>query len=109
VICTPPEARGYILRDCNHLCRAAPHRETEANKGSICRYNMFDFLLDASPLRARVRDPHPSAWKENPPNFVMTAFSEVHSESALVAKIALSIGASLVAAFSWAYVSGLCE
>jgi hypothetical protein len=32
-------------------------------------------------------------------SFVMTAFSEVHSESALGAKIVLGIGASLVAAF----------
>jgi hypothetical protein len=60
---------------------------------------MLDFLLKVSPLRARERGPQPSAWKENPPNFVMTAFSEVHSESALGAKIALGIGASLVAAF----------
>ena len=58
VICTPPEARGSILRDCNHLWRVGPpHRDTGANKGSICRYNMLDFLLKASPLRARERGP----------------------------------------------------
>jgi hypothetical protein len=34
-----------------------PHREIGANKGSICRYNMLDFLLKASPLRARERGP----------------------------------------------------
>src|SRR5215203_5378538 len=58
LICTPPEARGFILRDCNHLWKVRPpHRDTGANKGSICRYNMLDFLLKASPLRARERGP----------------------------------------------------
>src|SRR5215204_5293157 len=33
------------------------HGETGANKGSICRYNMLDSLLKASPLRARERGP----------------------------------------------------
>src|SRR5215210_1365376 len=33
----------------------APHRDTGANKGSICRYNMLDSLLKASPLRAGER------------------------------------------------------
>jgi hypothetical protein len=42
---------------------------------------------------------HPSAWKEHSANFAITEFSEVHSESALRAKTALGIGASLVAAF----------
>src|SRR5687768_6868947 len=32
-----------------------PHRDTGANKGSICRYNMLDSLLKVSPLRARER------------------------------------------------------
>src|SRR5215211_3498446 len=32
-----------------------PHRETGANKGSICRNNMLDSLLKDSPLRARER------------------------------------------------------
>src|SRR5215210_8541355 len=31
----------------------APHRDTGANKGSICRYDMLDSLLKASPLRAQ--------------------------------------------------------
>src|SRR5215208_915224 len=56
VICTPPDAQGSILRDCNYLWRVrTPHRETGADKGSICRYNMLDALLKASPLRARER------------------------------------------------------
>jgi hypothetical protein len=82
VICTPPEARGSILRDCNHLCRSSstPHRETGANKGSICRYDMLYFLLKASPLRARERGPQPSAWKGNSANVAITAFSEVRQE-----------------------------
>jgi hypothetical protein len=33
-----------------------PHGETGTNKGSICRYNMLDSLLKASPLRARGED-----------------------------------------------------
>src|SRR5215218_6914013 len=46
VICTPPEARGSILRDCNHLWKVRPpHRDTGANKGSICRYDMLDPFL----------------------------------------------------------------
>src|SRR5215208_3317465 len=59
VICTPPDARGSILRNCNHLWRvpAAPHRDTGANKGSICRNDILDFLLKASPLRALERSP----------------------------------------------------
>jgi hypothetical protein len=35
----------------------APSRNTGANKGSICRYNMLDLLLKASPLRAQERGP----------------------------------------------------
>src|SRR5215208_2176989 len=65
VICTPPDARGSILRDCNHLWRVRTHGETGANKGSICRYNMLDSLLKASPLRAWERGPQPTAWKGN--------------------------------------------
>jgi hypothetical protein len=57
VICTLPEARGSLLRDCNHLWRRAPHRDTGPYKGPICRYDMLDFLLKASPLRARERSP----------------------------------------------------
>src|ERR687896_432793 len=64
VICTPPEARGSILRDCNHLWKARTPQRHRANKGSICRYNMLDFLLKAS-LRAWERGPQPSAWKVN--------------------------------------------
>src|SRR5215204_3010994 len=75
--CTPPEARGSILRDCNHLWRVRPHRDTGANKGSICRYSMLDFLVKASPLRARVRGPQPSAWKVNSANFTCIGFSEI--------------------------------
>src|SRR5215208_3107264 len=49
VICTPPDARGSILRDCNHLWRVgATHRETGANKGSICRYDLLGSLLTCS-------------------------------------------------------------
>jgi hypothetical protein len=44
--------------------------ETGANKGSICRYNMLDSLLKASPLRARKRGPQPSAWKVNSPKLI---------------------------------------
>src|SRR5919107_5720710 len=78
VICTPPDARGSILRECNHLWRsqAIPQRH-RANKGSICRYIMLDFLLEASPLRARERGPQPSAWKWNSANFALSDFSEV--------------------------------
>src|SRR5688572_30504303 len=47
-----------------------PHRDTGANKGSICRYNMLDSLLKASPLRARERDPQPSAWKVHSPKLI---------------------------------------
>jgi hypothetical protein len=46
-----------------------------------------------------VRNIHQSAWKMNSANFALTEFYEVHSESALRAKTALGIGASLVAAF----------
>jgi hypothetical protein len=34
-----------------------PHRDTGANKGSICRYDMLDSFLKVSPLRARQRGP----------------------------------------------------
>jgi hypothetical protein len=53
-----------------------PRRDTGANKGSICRYNMLDSLLKASPLRALERSPQPSAWKVNSANFACTEFSE---------------------------------
>jgi hypothetical protein len=88
VICTPPEARGSLLRDCNHLWRVggALHRETGANKGSICRYNMLDSVLKASPLRTRERGPfnqmcgwgflRTSPYKSSA-NFAFTEFSEV--------------------------------
>src|SRR5829696_1480275 len=76
VICTPPEARGSLLRDCNHLWRVTL-RYTRVNKGFICRYNMLDFLLKASPLQARESSPQPSAWKVNSANFAITEFSEV--------------------------------
>jgi hypothetical protein len=56
LICTPPDARGSILRGCNHFWRAGPpHGETGANKRFICRNDILDFLLKASPLRARER------------------------------------------------------
>src|SRR5215213_2179288 len=78
VICTPPDARRSILRECNHLWRvsATPQRH-RSNKGSICRYIMLDFLLKASPLQARERSPQPTAWKGNSANFALTEFSEV--------------------------------
>src|SRR5215213_1834738 len=57
--------------------RSTPQRH-RTNKGSICRYNMLDFLLKASPLRARERGPQPSAWKVNSANyFALSEFSEV--------------------------------
>src|SRR5918995_5345290 len=49
--------------------RATPQRHRE-NKGSICRYNMLDSLLKASPLRARERGPQPSVWKVNSPKLI---------------------------------------
>jgi hypothetical protein len=53
VMCTPPEARGSILRACDYPLREdLPQRDPGANKGSICRYNMLDSLLKVSPLRA---------------------------------------------------------
>src|SRR5215217_3506072 len=81
VIYTPPEARGSILRDCNHLWRhRPPHGETGANKGSICRYNMFGSLLKDSPLRTRERGPQPSAWKECSTKIALAAFWDAPCE-----------------------------
>jgi hypothetical protein len=37
---------------------------------------MLDFLLKASPLRARERGPQPSAWKVLSANFAFWGFSE---------------------------------
>jgi hypothetical protein len=48
----------------------APQRH-RTNKGSICRNDILDFLLKASPLRARERGPQPSAWKVNSPEFTI--------------------------------------
>src|SRR5918994_152034 len=51
VICTPPDARGSILRDCNHLwrVRATPHRDTGRIKapfaGTICSTSFLKTLL----------------------------------------------------------------
>src|SRR5215204_1039269 len=57
VTCTPQEARGSILRDCDYPLREIYPQGHRANKGSICRYDMLDSLLKASPLRARGRGP----------------------------------------------------
>ena len=64
VICTPPDALGSILRDCNHLWRVRPpHRDTGANKGSICRYNMLDIFSRPLLFECRERLIEASAWK----------------------------------------------
>src|SRR5215212_4787747 len=63
VICTPPDARGSILRDCNYLWRTYPAGRG-ANKGSLCSYNMLDSVLKASPLRTREREAHPTKCVE---------------------------------------------
>src|ERR671921_471881 len=81
MICTPPEARGSILRECNHLWRARTPQRHRENKGSICRYNMRDFLLKASPLRARERGPQPSAWKGNSANFALKLSENPHERA----------------------------
>src|SRR5215208_3112378 len=74
---------------------ATPQRHRE-NKGSICRYNMLDSLLKASPLRARERGPQPSAWKGNSANFALTEFSEVqHSRVPLPGAFGTGRGCSL--------------
>src|SRR5215208_1491506 len=82
---------------------ATPQRHRE-NKGSICRYNMLDSLLKASPLRARERGPQPSAWKGNSANFALTEFSEaqrsvcrkdIHDRAYLSICVTSSIGAGL--------------
>src|SRR5919112_28868 len=50
VICTPPEARGSILRDCNPLWRSRlPHSDTGRIKapfaGTICSTSFSKLLL----------------------------------------------------------------
>src|SRR5215217_263910 len=35
VICTPPDARGSILRDCNHLWRVPPRGHPTGRQGRI--------------------------------------------------------------------------
>src|SRR5919107_6162677 len=50
MICTPPEARGSILRDCNHLWRQGPpHRDAGRIKapfaGTICSTSYLKPLL----------------------------------------------------------------
>jgi hypothetical protein len=77
VMCTPPEARGSLLRDCNHLWRVRPpHRDTGRIKapfaGTICSTPFLRLLLFE-----HGRDPQPSAWKVNSQKFVGTEFSEV--------------------------------
>jgi hypothetical protein len=49
--------------------QAIPQRH-RTNKNPICRYNMLDFLVKASPLRARERGPQPSVWKVNSRKFL---------------------------------------
>jgi hypothetical protein len=82
-----------------------------ARNGSDSRLGLYGVLdsIDPFPVKATIAL-RKSRSHEASPNFVMTEFSEVHSESALGAKTALGIGSSLVAAFfCWTYVSGLCE
>src|SRR5215212_11163595 len=49
VICTPPDARGSILRDCNHLWRARPTGRQGRIKapfaGTICSTPFLKLLL----------------------------------------------------------------
>src|SRR5215217_4715186 len=54
--------------------QATPQRH-RANKGSICRYNMLDSLLKTSPLGARERGLHPSAWKVHSPKLISVGSS----------------------------------
>ena len=70
MICTPPDVRGSILRDCNHLWRVgATPQGHRANKGSICRYNMLDFFSRPLLFERRVRLIEVSAWKVCPANY----------------------------------------
>ena len=45
VVYTPPEARGSILRDCNHLWRSGPRRGT----GAQIRLRLQEEMLDILP------------------------------------------------------------
>jgi hypothetical protein len=68
--CTGPLFTQLAVRiPCDSPGVPSPHRKTGADKGSICRYNMLDSLLNAFPLRAGERSPHPCAWKVNSPKF----------------------------------------
>ena len=61
VICTPPEARGSILRDCNHLWRGGHLKDTGAIKapfaGTICSTPFLKVLLFE-----HGRDAHSPKW-----------------------------------------------
>jgi hypothetical protein len=64
LICTPPDAQGSILRDCNHIWRVGATPEGHrANKGSICRYNMLDTFSRPLLFEHRERLIGASAWK----------------------------------------------
>jgi hypothetical protein len=77
-----------------------PRATRQARSGSDSRLGLYGVLdsIDPFPVKATIAL-RKSRCPEASPNFVMTEFSEVHSESALGAKTALGIGASLVAAF----------
>ena len=73
--CSPPTA--HAPTDADHRSRPNHADLGRANKGSICRYDMLAFLLEASPLLARERGPQPSAWKVLSTNFAFSEFYEV--------------------------------
>jgi len=75
VICTPQEARGSILRDCNHLWRVqnTPQRH-RANKGSICGENAPSLLKASLLFEHGKRLVEASAWKVCSANFALTQF-----------------------------------
>src|SRR5215212_912284 len=78
VICTPPEARGSILRDCNHLWRVGHATEIQGRikapfAGTICSTPFLKSLLFEHGREAL----QPSAWKGYSANFALTEFSEV--------------------------------
>ena len=69
MICTPPEARGSILRDCNHLWRQATPQRHRANKGPICRKRCSTSFLKPLLFERRERLIEVRAWKVCPANY----------------------------------------
>src|SRR5918994_524868 len=81
VICTPTEARGSILRDCNHLWRVgAPHRDTGRIKAPFAGTTCSTPSQVLSSSRGRERGPQPSAWKVNSTKFALAAFWDAPCE-----------------------------